>query len=354
MASRGNNTTKRQTLRHCRDEQESGNRAEVITLVTPFDPDRDLPPDDGQRAIITVLAGPGAGQSYTLEGGVLVVGRDEFASVCIADPGLSRRHAEISYHGGQVFIVDAGSTNGTFVNGERTLRPQVLNEGERVQLGQSTVLQLSWQDRLEQQASQRQYELTVRDGLTGLYNRRYLDERIEAEFSYARRHCTDLALMILDVDYFKKVNDNWGHQTGDDVLRVVARGVSHVTRAEDLVARYGGEEFVVLARGIDANCALSCAERIRIYLASLQIPAVETRHAVRITVSFGVAHTEVHPYASGREMIAAADKALYEAKSEGRNRSILAESPVRPARSVRRRRVGAQTGPVLKSSLKNA
>ncbi|MDD9940292.1 MAG: diguanylate cyclase [Myxococcales bacterium] len=289
--------------------------------MTKFDPAE----DEGQdlQAILTVLSGSEAGTVHRLDRSEHVIGRDDSADIILGDAGLSRRHASVNRTVHGTFLRDLGSTNGTFVNAEAVRHAHELADGDRIQMGQGTVLRFSLQDRLEQEAAERLYEMTVRDPLTRLYNRRYLDERLRSEFAYAKRHEHDLCVLMVDVDHFKFINDTHGHAAGDEVLRHVARGLEKIVRAEDLVARYGGEEFIILARGIDPNGGLAFAERIRVYLGGLAIAYMSG--TLSITVSVGVAHTDGSAFRQASAVVAAADAALYRAKANGRNRVELAD-----------------------------
>ncbi|GAB2604501.1 hypothetical protein Aab01nite_78190 [Paractinoplanes abujensis] len=167
------------------------------------------------------------------------------------------------------------------------------------------------------------------DGLTRVANRKRFDEAFAAELRHAAAGGTDLALALVDIDHFKRLNDTYGHLTGDEVLRLVAAAVTGAIGENDLVARYGGEEFAVVMPGRDAVSALSAAERIR-----LAIGAVDTVTAV--TASVGVASCPAHG-TDAATLIASADAALYESKRAGRNRVAFAASgPVdRPAEVAR-------------------
>ena len=155
------------------------------------------------------------------------------------------------------------------------------------------------------------------DALTGVANRRSFDQQLDREFSRAERRGTPLAVALLDVDHFKKLNDTYGHQTGDVALQRVAAAVSSAVRAEDLVARYGGEEFVVIMPSTDSTDGQVVAERVRAAIeALLEEP--------RVTVSVGVADYPVHA-SEAKAVVAAADAALYAAKRSGRNRVAVAD-----------------------------
>lgn len=179
--------------------------------------------------------------------------------------------------------------------------------------------------------------LTLHDSLTGIANRRALDERMDTEWRRAARHATSLAFLMIDIDYFKAYNDCYGHPAGDVSLRLVAQAIqASASRAGDLTARYGGEEFAVLLPGSDQKEALAVAKRIAAAIHDLAIPHTCSLISDRVTVSIGVAHDIPNGNwsASEREdeapqvqtgsysfqsLLDAADQALYMAKNAGRN-----------------------------------
>jgi diguanylate cyclase (GGDEF)-like protein len=159
-----------------------------------------------------------------------------------------------------------------------------------------------------------------RDSLTGLANRRVLDERLEEELDRSRRYGTHLALILVDIDNFKSVNDRYGHQCGDEVLRAVAPVLSGSLRELDLAGRFGGEEFALVLPGTAAVSARRIAEQIRRALAKVTVvgPGGEL---VCVTASFGAA--EFPANASVASLIEAADRALYQAKRDGKDRVVV-------------------------------
>lgn len=172
-----------------------------------------------------------------------------------------------------------------------------------------------------QQANRRLEQLAITDPLTGLYNRRYFFERLEQEFARARRYGNPLSCLILDVDNFKQLNDQWGHLTGDAVLREMARRIQQSIRRVDLPARYGGEEFVILLPQTDLSGAMVEAERIRQTIGGTPFP--ELPDHTQVTVSVGIAALD-DTVNSVEDLIRQADNALYRAKSEGKNRCVTA------------------------------
>jgi diguanylate cyclase (GGDEF)-like protein len=269
------------------------------------------------EGVLTVLRGENPGALYTLEGPEAVIGRSPDVAISIPDDTLSRRHAIIRRHGLVFAIEDLGSTNGTFVDGTRVERPHALEDGCRIFLGSRTVLHFRLHDAVELEAARQTQALTQRDPLTGVFNRRHLQERLSSEAAFSRRHRTPLSLLLLDIDHFKLINDTHGHTVGDAALRLLAQALTSLTRNEDVLARYGGEEFAVLARGIDRGGTLVLAERIRVAIAGQRVP---TDHgAIAFTVSIGVAHCTGTEDADADELFEAADRALYAAKDAGRN-----------------------------------
>jgi len=180
-------------------------------------------------------------------------------------------------------------------------------------------------DMTDQRRAQSALEhLAARDGLTGVANRRSFDETLEHEWRRERRDSLPLSLVMLDVDHFKRYNDAYGHQKGDECLRQIAAAMMEVAfRPGDLVARYGGEEFAVILPGIDIEGAGVVARRIQQCLAGLAIPH-EQGVGGRVTLSMGVAAADPGTAGNCQSLIAAADAALYRAKHKGRNRMVLA------------------------------
>jgi diguanylate cyclase (GGDEF)-like protein len=171
------------------------------------------------------------------------------------------------------------------------------------------------------------------DSLTGLWNRGYLDYRLNAEVSTIRRLARPLGCVLVDVDHFKSINDRFGHPFGDHVLRAIGATMTGNCRAEDVVCRYGGEEFAVLTPGVGAAGAAVVAERMRQKVEAL--PFDSAGQVIKVTCSAGVADLETIGLTDGPELLAAADRALYEAKLGGRNRVVVAgagrKPPVRAA-----------------------
>lgn len=167
---------------------------------------------------------------------------------------------------------------------------------------------------------------SIIDALTGLFNRRYLEEILDREVRRATRSEQPVGVMMLDLDHFKNFNDTYGHEAGDVVLRETAAFLKRSVRAEDIVCRFGGEEFVVILPLADATNTQSRAERIRSKLHELTV-LHEGKSLGAVTMSVGVAALPAHGH-SCKALLDAADAALYRAKREGRDRVVLADLPV--------------------------
>jgi diguanylate cyclase (GGDEF)-like protein len=173
-------------------------------------------------------------------------------------------------------------------------------------------------------AKDRLEALATTDGLTGLLNRRTLMERVEQEWIRGARYSRPFAFVMIDLDRFKAVNDEYGHQVGDAVLKIAAERLQAGVRPTDQIGRYGGEEFAAVLGETTLAGALTAAERLRRIIAEAPFE-VEGIQPLPVTASFGVAATSDRQVGSVEQLVEAADRALYRAKSEGRNRVSAAE-----------------------------
>ncbi len=267
------------------------------------------------------LDGPSAGRAIELRG-PLRLGRGRDVDVRVEDDDVSRLHAEIRREGADWVLVDLGSRNGTAVHGAPCSR-SILRDGDLVTIGRRATFRFSLMHEEHQALLSRLYESSVRDLLTGAYNRGHFDERLRSEVAYAIRHGTLLALLLFDLDHFKKVNDTHGHRAGDAVLRYVAGAVSSRLRAEDVFARYGGEEFAVILRGVDRTGAARAGERLRGAIAGAA--AIFEGAFVPVTISVGCAAIDCCSERTAEALVGVADRRLYLAKRAGRNRVAAAD-----------------------------
>jgi len=170
---------------------------------------------------------------------------------------------------------------------------------------------------------------SIRDALTGLFNRRYMEETLERELARAERGRRPLTVIMLDLDHFKQFNDTYGHEAGDMLLREAGRIMRTIIRRSDLACRYGGEEFVLILPDAPLEIGLTCLERLRTGVRELAVP-IRGQTASAITLSAGIATYPEHGVDSG-SLLQASDRALYRAKHEGRDRICIAAAPLEPA-----------------------
>lgn len=286
----------------------------------PTSPVLIIDPTLRDRGVLVETSGPFAGRPHLLTDDNLL-GRSTECGVRMDDDALSRQHARILRVGRDYVLEDLGSLNGCYV-GDRRVERAVLADGARVRFGASVELRFQLVTDDEKRSLVRIYEAGLRDALTGLANRKQLEEQLKAELSFARRHGTALSLVMVDVDRFKSVNDVHGHLVGDAVLRHVASTIAAAVRIEDIVARFGGEEFVVVARATTLAGGRDVAERLRAAVEQAQVRIGGV--VLRITASFGVASLTCIEKPTMGALIACADARLYGAKAAGRNRVVAA------------------------------
>lgn len=272
------------------------------------------------RALLLRMDGVHAGQVISLNDGTVTVGRHPQNTLSVDDTGVSRFHAELRRTVGGYVLEDKGARNGTIVQGQRVRKAVAIHDGDFIQFGPRVGFRFSLTDRTQEKLLKRLYESSNRDALTGAYNRKHFDERLLSEMAYAARHKTSTALLLFDIDHFKRVNDTYGHAAGDAVLRQVAGITSSRLRTEDVFARIGGEEFAVLLRGVNlAGCA-RLAERLRTSVST--VPTLFEGTPIPVTISLGCASLTCQEGCQADSLIRMADERLYRAKNSGRNRVV--------------------------------
>lgn len=278
-----------------------------------------VPPASTQHAVLTCAGLVDTGRITRLGAEKpTVIGRSSECTLRLHDVTISSVHAEIVPVRGAYYLNDHHSTNGTYLNDVRVTGPALVRNGDIVRLGPSTLLRFSIMSEDECHAVSRLYEMAVFDHLTEVHNRNYIDEKLRTETAFARTHGSSLGAIVVDLDRFKAINDQYGHPGGDAVLRAVARAMRNTIRGEDLLGRYGGEEFLVLSRGHVENFdAVFIAERLKRTIAALEI-AMPNGERISVTASFGVAW--LTDCGEGAEtLVEVADRRLFRAKAAGRN-----------------------------------
>jgi diguanylate cyclase (GGDEF)-like protein len=273
------------------------------------------------RHLLVCINGPFVGQVFPLDGETCTIGRAPKSDIWVHEDGISRNHARIESSPDGFWLEDCGSSNGTFVDGALITGKHLLTDAEVIQVGASIWFRYSHTDREHEQMLQSLYEASVRDPLTGAFNREYFDERMRAEVSFSKRHKSPLALVMFDLDKFKSINDTYGHPAGDLVLTTIVDKVTAAIRLEDVLARYGGEEFALVLRSIPLDGAFILAERIRRMMADLRIEV--EGGIIRPTASFGIATLACLQSQSVEHLIDRADKRLLSAKRTGRNKVVI-------------------------------
>jgi diguanylate cyclase (GGDEF)-like protein len=264
-----------------------------------------------------VIYGPELGKRAALGHGSFEIGRSSKSDLPIDQESISRHHAKIIFDGTNHTIEDLSSTNGTFVNDQKIERA-TLRDGDQVKLGRSILKYMSG-DNIEANYHEEIYRLMTMDALTQTHNRRYFNEALEREFQRSQRYKRALSLLLFDIDYFKQINDTYGHVAGDSVLRQLAFVVKPRLRSQDVFARVGGEEFAVLLPEVDPTGVSVAAEKVRKLVESARF-LVDGRE-FGCTVSIGTASFDSGTKTSAM-LYDGADKKLYEAKRGGRNRVV--------------------------------
>jgi len=291
----------------------------------------------GRRPALLVQRGPTIGDWHLFGESSMdvVVGRGDEATFQIRDASVSRSHALFRFNqegSGAISVEDQGSTNGTRVNGRTVDEAIALNDGDLIRVG-DVVLRFRLMDAADiafQEDISHQVRSARKDSTTGLYSRRYLDEQLPQLVKGHRRNDQPISLLMIDLDHFKRVNDEYGHLTGDEVLARVAGAVRGAVRGADSAVRYGGEEFCVILPGTRQPEAETIGERIREAIELLDLS--EVHQGLSMTASVGVATL------AGREALhewlQRADLAMFTAKHAGRNRVELAPTSITDANAA--------------------
>ena len=281
---------------------------------------------DEYKLIFTIIEGSEVdfGKVYNFSEGSVCIGRDKSNDIVLHDEKVSRKHSRVSFieddKEERVVIKDLDSTNGTFVNGEPVVN-QILQTGDKVKLG-STIIRFSYSDLIEEKYRSRLYNLATLDGLTGFYNKRYIMNKLEIHNRIAKRNQRIYSLVLIDIDNFKAINDEYGHPFGDEYLMMFAHVVENLLREQDIAGRFGGEEFVIILPETDLKGALTLSERVRKKMEDSKL--IHRKKVVQSTVSIGVAQFPLHGK-TVTQMMKKADEAMYLAKSRGKNRVAAAK-----------------------------
>ncbi len=270
----------------------------------------------GTTACFLIISGEPLGRIFSLKPGLNSVGRDPTNDIVLEDKYVSSRHGQFTIQQDRILFQDLGSSNGSFIHDQK-IETGVLMDGEHIRIGK-TVLKYLAQGNAENIYAGQMYDYANMDDLTKIHNKKYFLEEIQKEFKRCRIRGGKFCVIMFDIDFFKKVNDTYGHPAGDYVLRKTCDILKEtVLRHRDIFARYGGEEFILLLFDTTPEKACQVAERMR--------QTIEKTHfehqdqVIPLTISLGVAMYD-HKLTAVEEILETADQNLYRSKKTGRNR----------------------------------
>lgn len=271
--------------------------------------------------------GSSLGRRYALEKEMINIGRSANADITISDASVSRVHAKITLSGETATIEDSDSANGTYINNQKVSSVMTLADQDMIRLG-NVILKFFSSDNIDGFIQDKIYKMATIDAGTQVYNKQYLLETLEAEFNLSRSSGRSLSIIYYDLDHFKRVNDSYGHNAGDQILKESCAIVKKIIRREDILGRFGGEEFIIVLPNTDAATAYELAERIRsgCEQATYDLDSLDQGQAKVIkhkqTISVGVSELSQEMTAP-LELLEAADKKLYKSKQGGRNQVTI-------------------------------
>ncbi|MEO5377541.1 MAG: diguanylate cyclase [Magnetococcus sp. DMHC-6] len=273
---------------------------------------------DKAPALVTI-SGTFKSSLLELYPGEVTIGRSSDNTVFLECDGVSRHHLKLCVSADmlEVTVEDLGSRNGTWLNNVRLQGVQVLRKGDLLSLGRTTFrfLPHADPDRLSYDLLRREANT---DGLTRCFNKMYFNNALTIEMSRAKKNGSPLSLVIIDLDHFKRLNDHYGHDAGDYVLKEMAENLrTRGIRDQDIFSRYGGEEFVILLPNTQRDQAMLIAERFRLLIEEHSF--VYDNKTIPVTASMGIAAYQPDVI-DGTALFKRADLALYQAKEQGRNR----------------------------------
>jgi diguanylate cyclase (GGDEF)-like protein len=303
----------------------AASRQNFTKKITPEDNDHTVISDEflpfhsiseSDLASLIIIHGPESeiGKKITVDKqNPTIIGRATDAHIQIMRDNVSRNHAKIYYQNGEYRIQDLGSTNGTLLNTVK-ITSEKLQSGDIILIG-NMIFKFVY-DAYEEQFYNIMYNMATLDGLTRIYNKKFVMDKLKYEIDRAMRYQRPLSLIMIDIDHFKKINDTYGHVAGDFVLKETSALYMQYLRKADILGRYGGEEFIIILPECHIQQAIQTAEKIRSKIAE-SVFRYETTD-IKVTVSLGIS-ANAHDAADPNFLIKTADRALYIAKMNGRN-----------------------------------
>lgn len=295
---------------------------------------REVPQSNTKRPVLVVLQGNSLGQTIKLEKDRTTLGRGSQVDLVLRDEIASRQHAEIirlSLEGNclEYYVNDLDSTNGTFLNGAKVTSQQLLQDGDKIKIGDH-LMKYALLDEYEAEFQEKLHQMTQRDELTGLRSRRSLFAELDRKIIDAAKggEPMQISALMMDIDFFKRVNDGRGHLVGSHTIRDVGYIIRDVVGSADRAARYGGEEYMAYVVG-SRERAFEIAEAIRKTVEAHPFPAStsDLNQTMHITISLGVA-TFPDDGKAALEIVQKADQSLFRAKLSGRNRTCVFDPAV--------------------------
>jgi len=274
-----------------------------------------------KHACLVQCNGASLGKRYQLDGEKITLGRSPDSGIILNEGSVSRLHAVFHVIGQLVTISDEGSSNGTFVNGERVEGVVTLGDQDMIRVG-SILFKFFADDNIDLMIHDKFYRMATIDAGTEVFNKQYLIESLASELKDSKTYERPLCVIYFDLDHFKRVNDLYGHNMGDRILKESAGVVKKVLRKDDVFARFGGEEFIVVLPNTTLDAAGKLAERVRKSMEEHRFE-IKTENGETInhtqTVSIGVSRLEPHMN-THEELLESADRKLLNSKRTGRNK----------------------------------
>ncbi len=291
--------------------------AEDKTILADSVHSTSVPSNERYPPCLVQYSGDELGRRFLLDQPELIAGRTPPALILINHVTVSKQHARFRVRGDSIAVEDLGATNGTFVNDKKIgSTPVLIKDGDVVRLGK-VLFKYFAKGNLENAFHDKIISMATIDAGTQVYNKKYVMQALDSEFTISRNYNRKLSVIFYDLDFFKKVNDTYGHNAGDYILKEAAKVAKNTLRRSDILGRVGGEEFLVVLPDTDSNTAVDLAERIRKAVSSF--PFEVNKKKVQQTISLGVSQLSAN-MKSSLELLESADKKLYESKNSGRNK----------------------------------
>ena len=287
-----------------------------------------------KRPVLVVLQGQPIGLTLQLEKEQAIIGRGTTCDIVLRDDIASRSHAQIyrletSDNCAEYYIKDLGSTNGTYLNGNRLLDAQMLQDGDKIKIGKH-LMKFALLDEYEAEFQEKLHQMTQTDELTGLRSRRSLFADLDRLVNQAVRTTSSIGISVImfDIDFFKRVNDGRGHLIGSHTIRDVGHIIRDEVGSADCAARYGGEEYLAYVVGIP-QAGYEVAERIRrrVEATDFHGSTSDPSQIMKITISAGISFYP-NDGRTALDLVQKADQALYRAKRSGRNQTCIYDAQI--------------------------